>query len=133
MAERTFNMDFKDVTKLTHQLEGIPAEVLPEVRKVVGRGAHNIKKDAQRLAPKGPHLPHFARSITYDTWETKTAAVAEIGPDKQKPQGPLATFIEYGRVGQPPHPFMAPAADAERPKFESAMEKLAARLLEQRQ
>jgi len=58
--------------------------------------------------------------------------VAEIGPDKLRRQGPLGNLLEYGSVHNAPHPHMIPAAEAEQPRFEQAMEDLSARLLEDR-
>ncbi len=113
------------------QLRAAGAEVIPEASKVVAKGALNIKNDARRLAPQGPHTPHYARSISYDTAESKTSTAAEIGPDLERRQGPLGHIFEYGSPTSPPRPHLAPAGDAEEPRFVQAMEDLAARILEQ--
>ncbi len=99
-------------------------EVLPEARKVVAKGALNIKNGARRRAPKGPHTPHYERSISYDITETKTEVRAEIGPAHGKPQANLGHVFEDGSPTSPPHPHHAPAGDEEEPKFVSAMENL---------
>lgn len=101
-----------------------------EVRKVVARGALNIKTDAKRRVGQLAHAPAYPSSITYDTRLTPGGAVAEIGPDKAKRQGALGNLLEFGSVNNPPHPHMAPAGDAERPRFERALEDLAARGLD---
>lgn len=107
------------------------AKVAPtEARKVVAKGALNIKTDARRRVGGLKHAPSYPASITYDSKETPGGATAEIGPDKNKRQGALGNLIEYGSVHNSPKPHMAPAADAEAPRFEKAMEELAAKPLE---
>ncbi|MEO3922710.1 hypothetical protein ABGB07_02325 [Micromonosporaceae bacterium B7E4] len=101
-----------------------------ESRKVVQKGALNIKTDAQRRIGGLRHAPSYPSSITYDTTETATGVYAEIGPDKNRRQGALGNLLEYGSVNNPPHPHMIPAGEAEVPKFEKAMEDLAAKPLE---
>lgn len=100
-----------------------------EARKVVAKGALNIKTDARRRVSGLAHAPSYSNSITFDSHETATGGWAEIGPDKSKRQGALGNLIEYGSVNNAPIPHMAPAAEAETPKFEKAMEDLAAALL----
>lgn len=124
--------DTKDVEMFGVELDMAAKDVLPEAAKVVAKGSLNIKTDGRRLAPKGPHTPHYPQSITYDTRRTKTMAIGEIGPDLERVQGPLGGLFELGTQTSPPMPHMAPAGDAEEPRFYSAMEDLAARLLAER-
>src|SRR5688572_26238737 len=70
--------------------------------------AETTERDARAFAPKGPHLPHYAASITSDVTATPTGIVAEVGPDKDLPQGPLGNLLEYGKPGQPPEPHLGP-------------------------
>lgn len=106
------------------------ADIAPaDSRKVVAKGALNIKTDARRRVSGHAHLPRYPNSITYDSYETKTAAWAEVGPDKQKPQGPLGNIIEYGGLRGAPLPHVGPAADREAPRFEQAMADLAERAI----
>lgn len=129
--ERTkFSVEHKDLDKYVQQLEYSEAELLPEAKRIVARGAYNIKKDAKSRAPRGPHLPYYADSITYETTLTKSSAYAEIGPDKHKRQGALGNLLEYGSPSSPAHPHMGPAGEAEQPKFAAAMEKLASKSVE---
>ncbi|GIF14788.1 hypothetical protein [Actinoplanes teichomyceticus] len=115
-------IDTTEVGKLAAQIDHA-VEVLPrEIRAVVQRGAFNIKRDAQKRIGRGPYLPAYARSISYDSRETPTGAWAEIGPDKDRPQGPLGNILEYGSPGRAPIPHLAPALAAEAPRFEKALE-----------
>lgn len=124
-------IDTKDLQLHEIQLGLAAEDVLPETRKVVAKGSLNIKKDAQRMAPKGPHTPHYAKSITYEVGETKTAVASEIGPEHGRSQAELGFIFELGLPQTPPRPHLNPAGDLEEPKFVQAMEDLAARLLEQ--
>lgn len=102
------------------------ARIAPtDARKVVAKGALNIKDDARRRIRGLAHARAYPSSITYDLWPNWRGAVAEIGPDKAKRQGALGNLLEYGSVNNPPHPHLAPALAAERPRFERAMEDLA--------
>ena len=107
------------------------AQIAPaEARKVVAKGALNIKRDAQRRVTGLAHAPAYPRAITYDSHETPAGGWAEIGPDKEKRQGALGNVLEFGTVKNPPRPHMAPAADAELPRFEKAMGGLAEKAIE---
>lgn len=128
----TLQVEHGDLDRWVHDI-GEAVELAPkETRKVVAKGALNIKTDARRRVTGLKHAPAYPSSITYDTKESTTGAEAEIGPDKNKRQGALGNLIEYGSVHNSPRPHMAPAADAEAPRFEKAMEDLAAKLLEGR-
>lgn len=103
-----------------------------ESRQAVQKAAQQIKTDAQRRVGGLRHAPAYPRAISYDTRETSTGPEAEIGPDKNRRQGALGNLIEYGSVKNTPRPHMVPAAEAELPRFERAMEDLSVRLLEGR-
>lgn len=106
-------------------------EVAPaEARKVVAKGALNIKKGMQARTAGLAHAPSLPSSITYDTKESAFGAEAEIGPDKSRRQGALGNLVNYGSVNNGPRPFVEPAADEETPRFERAMEDLAMKALE---
>lgn len=98
-------------------------------RLQVQRSALAIKTDARHRVSGHAHLPAYPFSITYDTALTLYGATAEIGPDKDRPQGPLGNIIEYGGTRSAPIPHMEPAAEAEEPKYVLAMEALAIKAL----
>ena len=69
-------------------------------------------------------------TITYDTTETSTRVVGEIGPDRSRGRAAaLANIPEYGTVNNPPIPGGIPAVAAEEPRFEKAMQDLAVKAL----
>ena len=102
------------------------AEIAPaEARKVVAKGAFNIKTDARRRRSGSRYFPRLPAAITYETGETPTGSWGEIGPEHGKPQATLGHIPEYGTLKTASEPYMAPAGDAERPRFEAAMAALA--------
>lgn len=109
------------------------AEMVEEQgKKIVGQGANNIKRDAQRIvraASRHGYLPHYPRSISYDVKAAGGAIVGEVGPDRAKLQGGLGRIIEYGSVNNAPIPHLNPALDAEAPRFERFVADLGEQLL----
>lgn len=103
----------------------------PEIGKVVERGLFNIKKDWQQRWSGMTHLRRLPYSITYDV-EDKVAGqtvAGEVGPDLNKPQGPLGGIVEDGSPTSAPHPGGLPALAAEEPKFLDQLERVAVRQL----
>lgn len=96
-----------------------------EARKVVAKGALNVKTDARRRRSGSRHFPRLARAITYESHDTPGGGWAEVGPEHGKPQGNLGHIMEHGSLKTAPEPYMRPAAERELPRFEKAMEALA--------
>jgi len=119
-----------DLDRLVADFGSAGARVRPAVRAVVVRGAVNIKKAAKAAAPN----PHFAglyiNSITFDVVETGDTVTAEIGPDKNKPQGALGNLLEFGGSKWPPHPHLVPAWEAEIEPTERWVGEVAGQVLE---
>jgi hypothetical protein len=120
------NTGLDELVKLLGNAAEMP---IKEATAIVAKGALNIKKDAQRASSGLKHAPAYPRSIGYDVTASLTEVSAEIGPDKQKPQGALGNLIEYGSVNNSPRPHFLPAAIAEMPKFEKALEDAARKAL----
>lgn len=119
----------RDLDRLDADLAATFRDYAKEARAVVARGALNIKNDARDRAPHGPHTPAYAASITYDLGDTVSEIRAAIGPDKNRPQGPLGNIFELGSPGRPPQPHLMPALDAEEPRFREHIADLGERLL----
>lgn len=96
-------------------------ELDENIRKVVSRGAVQIKKAWAARWTGYDHIPHLPRAINYDLDATPGGWEAEIGPDKNRKQGPLGSIVEFGTVHNAPIPGGVPALDAEAPRFEKAM------------
>lgn len=105
------------------------ADALTEGEGIVAKGSLNIKNDARRLAPHGPHSPYYEASISYDLAHGADFVESEIGPAEGRRQRGLGNLLEYGSRNNPPHPHHEPAADAEEPRFYQQSEELVARLV----
>lgn len=113
--------DLSDLTRLHADLGRVPGRVVPATAAVVAKGASNIVRDARRFAAGNRHAPLFPRSITFDMSPrgfTRGAIEAEIGPDKNLPQGALGNLLEFGSKNNAPHPSLLPAAALEAPRTE---------------
>jgi hypothetical protein len=96
------------------------AQADEELRKVVGRGALNIKNDWRDRWMGFRHAPALPYAVSYDL-DDKGGIGAEIGPDKGRRQGALGNLLEFGSQNNAPHPGGQPALDAEAPRFEQAV------------
>jgi hypothetical protein len=121
--------DAHEVTALADAITKASRVAVKDVEAVVFRGAIQIKKAAARRISGHPRLKRLPSAIDFDMYQSLKGPAAEIGPNHAKPQGPLGNIAEYGTPRTPPMPFMRPAADAEQPRFERAMEDLAVKAL----
>jgi len=121
--------DTHEITVLADAINKASRVAESDAQKVVFRGAIQIKKDAARRIRGHRRLRKLPWSIDFDTYRSLKGPAAEIGPNHSKGQGALGNIAEYGTVNNPPIPFMRPAADAEQPRFEKAMEDLAVKAL----
>lgn len=118
--------------ELLAMLRNAKDEVNDKTRKIVSKGALNIKNDWRKKWTGFRHAPYLPAAVTYDVASEGDLISAEIGPDKAKRQGALGNLLEFGSVNNPPHPAGVPALDAEEPRFVQAMEDLAAELMGER-
>lgn len=123
--------DITGLNELIRDLSAAPGRAQRQVDGVVRKGATNIVKDARRRAEGNRYAPHYPASITFDAEWKGAGYEAEIGPDKDRPQGPLGNILEYGVPSKntAPQPHLRPALDGEEPKFERAIADLADELL----
>lgn len=118
-----------ELRQLIVDLDRAQSRAVTEVRGVVERGAVNIKKDwAQRWSGHRRYTA-LPRAVTYDVAYGLGSVSAQIGPDKNLPQGALGNIIEFGTVHNAPNPGGGPALQTETPKFEKALGQLGERLL----
>lgn len=122
-----------DMSSQTEQLGAdlalVPARVAAAASAVVSKGALNVKNDWRNSASGLAHAPLYPLSITYDLDVSPGRIAAEIGPDKEKPQGALGNLIEFGSSKNAPHLDGARALDAEEPRFLAAVEDLSESVL----
>lgn len=118
------------LSALVADLARAPVKVQAGAILAIRNGAFNVKRDAQLFASGLEHAPHYPRSITYETKFRAGSVEAEIGPDKDRPQGALGNILEYGTSNNAPVAHLGPALDQEGPRFEQAVADLAAGALE---
>lgn len=101
-----------------------------ETTRVITASAQAIQQD-WRAAWRGiSHAPALPAAVTYDIKQTFRGPEAEIGPDKNRRQGPLGNIIEFGTANSAPRPGGLPALRREVPRFEAALSDLSEELLE---
>jgi hypothetical protein len=122
--------DFRQLDDLADGLDRAVDLIPAGTRAAVQKGSLNIKTDWRRRWSGHPHIKQIVPTITYDTTETSTRVVGEIGPDRSRGRAAaLANIPEYGTVNNPPIPGGIPAVAAEEPRFEKAMQDLAVKAL----
>lgn len=120
-------MDDLQQLKVDLGLAGFKASAAAQA--VVTKGATNIKADWRSRWSGMAHAPRLPDAITFDVRPLLRGWSAEIGPDKDRPQGALGNLIEYGSENNAPNAGGAPALDVEGPKFEKALADAAEHLL----
>ncbi len=115
-------VDFREVAGLADDLRQLQrGGFMRDVKQVVSRGCLQIKNDWKERWEGHPHIPQLPRAISYDVVGRGLAVYGEVGPDKNKPQGPLGNIIEFGTVHNSPIPGGVPALEEEEPKFVKAL------------
>lgn len=127
-------VEHRELDRWVVKLDEAVSKAPEEATKVVAKGAMNVKREGRRLARRaaGRHARKYPYSIGYDLYQGLRGPTAEIGPEVGRGQGSLGGILENGSPTSPPHPHMRPAGEREAPRFERAMNDLAARLLEGR-
>lgn len=116
------------IADLQHEAQIAPSRA----RKVVQKGLLNIKNDWRGRWSGIAHAPTIPYTITYDSFSLGARAGGEVGPDKDKQvgggphrtPGNLGALLEFGGPKNAPIPGGLPALEAERPRFEKALEDL---------
>ena len=111
--------DIRELVQLAVVFQASIPEAERAMVAAVTRGALNVKNDwrANARASAGRHARLYPGSISYDLTLIPGGAEAEIGPDKDKPQGALGNLLEFGSVNNQPHNDGGRALLAEEPRF----------------
>jgi hypothetical protein len=120
-------VDTSELDKLVVDLGEIPEQKLPQVKKVVSKGALNIKNGMRTDAANGHSYRHFARSIDYDIDDGGLGA--EIGPNKDQIQGALGNILYFGTSKNAPVLDINGPLHTEEPRFADAIADVAADIL----
>ncbi len=116
--------DLGGLDDLAADMTAAARRLATRARPVTSRGAVNIKNDWKAGWSGLKHARLLPASIGYDLSVSGGMPAADIGPDKDKPQGALGNLLEFGSVNNPPHPAGLMALDAEEPRYEAALEAL---------
>lgn len=124
-----FHVDFHELDTLVDDVGQARKRIQEDGRRIVSKGSFNIKKDWRDRWRGHPHIPRLPFDITYDVTARVAHITGEIGPDKERGQGPLGNIIEFGTINNAPIPGGLPALKAEEPNFVAACERLAEKIV----
>jgi hypothetical protein len=114
-------VDLTEIDELVADLSQTGLLVGARAVPIMHRAANNVQRDARAFAPSGPHTPAYKFSITYDIEVESDRIAVEVGPDKDRNQGPLGNIFEYGTSEHAPQAHLGPAIDRESPNFVKAV------------
>lgn len=93
-------VDFSELDQLAADLGEVAKDAGPNINKAINVTAINIKKAWQEPLKGSAQLPRLPYAIGYDVSSAQlfgqSVIKAEIGFDKDKPQGPLGNISEFG-------------------------------------
>jgi len=120
------DFDFSELDRLAADLGTVPAKTGPKIRQALEVTSRHVK-DAWRDKLKGSiSFKHLPGAVSYDvtTFQGFGASVfkSEIGFDKDKPQGALGTFSEFGKPNQPPMGFGHASLQENQGDFEKGLD-----------
>jgi hypothetical protein len=122
----TADFNYEDLDRLAADLGEVPKKTGPLLRKALEVTSRNVK-DSWRSKLNGSRtLPGLPAAVSYDvsTFRGFGASVfqAEIGFDKDKPQGALGNISEYGTPKIAPRGFGHAALQENTGDFEKGIE-----------
>jgi len=95
-----FTIDDSAIHDLAAALGEVASSAGPYVRDAVETTAIDVRDDWRERASGIKGMKHYPNSIGYDFTSFQgfgaTVLSCEIGPDKNKRQGPLGNIVEYG-------------------------------------
>lgn len=102
----TIVFDFSELDQLAADLGEVPTNAGRYVRQAVEVSARNVRDDWRENLQGLAHAPALPYAVTYDIAVLQgfgqSVCKAEIGPDKERPQGALGNFTEFGSVHNAP-------------------------------
>lgn len=92
--------DFSELMQLATGLESAADGIAPLLGKAIGVTSEKIKNEARStVRRRNKRLSHAAGAIDYELTGVSggvSSMSSEIGYDKEKPGGPLGSWVEYG-------------------------------------
>ena len=111
MPKTSIKLEVKGVKETLAQIDLRNKKVRQAVQEQVNKSALNIQREAKKRCPVDTGA--LRNSITVDFYGIMSA---EIGPHM-----PYAPYVEYGTRKMRAQPFLFPAFEEERPKFEEEL------------
>lgn len=109
--------DIEGLNELVRDLHGAPLKAQRKANKAIRDGAQGVESKWRQEAGFMRHAPLYPRSITHEVVWKGSAIEAEIGPDKDLPQGALGNLITYGSANNPPHAHDIAALEQQTPSI----------------
>lgn len=91
---------FDDLYRLAADLDAVPAETVPNLKKALGVTSGKVKKAAQAKVRGRKHFKQAAAGIDYEVKSSLTGIEAEVGYDKDRNEpAKLGNLVEFGAPG----------------------------------
>lgn len=121
-------VDASQLNVLAADLGKVPETSGRYYRSAIEVSARKTRDTARQNATGMAHAPAFPASITYDVEGsgnrgTGSQLRADIGPDKDRPQGALGNLIEFGSINNPPQGIMHGALQENQADFEYGIDR----------
>lgn len=113
MPKTSITIDIKGVKETLGRIDLTNAKLRKAVKEQVGKSALNIQLGAKQRCPV--RTGALRNSITVDFYGIMSA---QIGPHM-----PYAPYVEFGTRKMAAQPFLFPAFEEEKPKFEEGIKK----------
>lgn len=111
----SMKVEIKGLDKAIGELNKYSIGATQRVKEIIGKTALDIQRGAKKRCPVDTGA--LRNSITVDFYPS--GPTAEIGPHM-----PYAGHVEFGTVKQKAQPYLFPAYEEERPKFEKAIKEV---------
>ena len=111
MPKTSVVIDVRGTKETLAQIDLRNKKVRKAVQEQVGKSALNIQREAKKRCPVDTGA--LRNSITVDFYGEMSA---QIGPHM-----PYAPYVEFGTRKMPAKPYLFPAFEEERPKFEQGL------------
>lgn len=114
--------DFSQLRALGQDMGEVSPIAARNLRSTMEVSARNVKDDWREFASGMAHAPAYPAAITYDVTSVQAFGVtvlqAEVGPDKDRPQGALGNVLEFGTANNPPQEHGRMALEVNQRDFE---------------
>lgn len=91
---------FDDLYRLAADLDAVPAETVPNLKKALGITSGKVKKAAQAKVKARKHFKQAAAGIDYEVKAARDGLEADVGYNKDRSDtAKLGNLVEFGAPG----------------------------------